>query len=212
MYRDFQLKCWVNLRILGQPCEFYLRWRQTNPCFSKPRGLPPRFKPSLAELPPRDKPSFATPSTVCAAAQPLHQRMYCSVCSAQRAGAARQSSQTPAPSELALDVKVINRFQSKRAQRYIRLQLFSSTLKRISALNAFNVYAYSERHLSSRAAPRARWLVARAVEVSLLPGFGGRPRFAAGFGYHVPSFSSRLQSAWACERTWVGVDVRVIKR
>jgi hypothetical protein len=24
-YRDFQSNCWVNLRILGQPCEFYLR-------------------------------------------------------------------------------------------------------------------------------------------------------------------------------------------
>jgi hypothetical protein len=24
LYRDFQSKCWVNLRILGQPCEFYL--------------------------------------------------------------------------------------------------------------------------------------------------------------------------------------------
>jgi hypothetical protein len=23
-YRDFQSNCWVNLRILGQPCEFYL--------------------------------------------------------------------------------------------------------------------------------------------------------------------------------------------
>ena len=24
LYRDFQSNCWVNLRILGQPCEFYL--------------------------------------------------------------------------------------------------------------------------------------------------------------------------------------------
>jgi hypothetical protein len=24
-YRDFQSNCWVNLRILGQPCEIYLR-------------------------------------------------------------------------------------------------------------------------------------------------------------------------------------------
>jgi hypothetical protein len=24
-YRDFQSNCWVNLRILGQPCGFYLR-------------------------------------------------------------------------------------------------------------------------------------------------------------------------------------------
>jgi hypothetical protein len=23
-YRDFQSNCWVNLQILGQPCEFYL--------------------------------------------------------------------------------------------------------------------------------------------------------------------------------------------
>ena len=24
LYRDFQSNCWVNLKILGQPCEFYL--------------------------------------------------------------------------------------------------------------------------------------------------------------------------------------------
>ena len=42
----------------------------------------------------------------------------------------------------ALGVKVITcRFQSKRAQRYIRLQLFYSTLKLVSALNDFNVHA-----------------------------------------------------------------------
>ena len=43
---------------------------------------------------------------------------------------------------LALDVKVTKcRFQSKRAQRYIRIQLFPSTFKYISALNDFNANA-----------------------------------------------------------------------
>ena len=40
------------------------------------------------------------------------------------------------------DVEVLKcRFQSQRAQRYIRLQLFPSTFKQIPCLNDFNVYA-----------------------------------------------------------------------
>jgi hypothetical protein len=53
-----------------------------------------------------------------------------------------QRKDVTAKVEVALDVEVITcRFSFKRAQRYIRIQLFPSTFKWIPALNDFNVNA-----------------------------------------------------------------------
>ncbi len=41
-YRNFQSNCWVNLRILGQPCGFYLRAPQRGARQPHARPRPPR--------------------------------------------------------------------------------------------------------------------------------------------------------------------------
>ena len=69
-----------------------------------------------------------------------------------------------------MDVKVIKcRFRFKRAQTYTRIQLFPSTFKKISALNDFNVYAYSSGQPTSFGRADYRGSRRRALMTTMMP-------------------------------------------
>ena len=58
--RDFQSNCWVNLRILGQPCEFYLRAqvRLTSGIDRRVKRVAQRTRVYTPQFEPPSKPYF----------------------------------------------------------------------------------------------------------------------------------------------------------
>jgi hypothetical protein len=84
LYRDFQSNCWVNLRILGQPCEFYLPAATTRVFNRGPPGKVCHAAPEAA---------FWIRSSNAGAASHILFLRFC-VCGLQRAGV---EAPTPAP-------------------------------------------------------------------------------------------------------------------